>query len=417
MRKFFVLVLAFAALAGNVFAQGAATDSGITANGVIGEVAAVDVGNKTLIVKTDAGSVVIVSVADTTSYKRLKPGEAMANAVDMKLAEIVTGDRVFARGKVSDDRRSATARMLIVNTKADLAAKGERERAEWKARGVVGVVSAVNPETKEITLQTRGAGAPQAVVIPAGAANVKFRRYAPDSIKFSEAKASTFEEIKVNDQLRALGTKSEDGARFTPEEVVTGSFRTLVGTITAVDAATNEIQIKTMQGGQPLTVVVRPDSMLRRVPDEFAAMMQGRMAAMAAGGGGQPGGGGGAVVVRQPREGAPPAAGGGAPGQGGGGGGPQRRVMGGPGGMNPAEMLESMPAAMLAELKPGQMIVFSTTGADPARVTAIQLVAGIEPIVAMMQARGAGGAGRMPGGGMGGGGDAGMGFGFGIGQP
>ena len=120
------------------------------------------------------------------------------------------------------------------------------------------------------------------------------------------------------------------------------------------------------------------------------------------------GGPGGAQPQGGPRpEGAP---------QGGPGGGPQRRIMGG----NPdamQEMLERLPATTVAEVKPGQMIVFSTTGVDPTRVTAIQLIAGVEPLVAMMQARGGRGPGGGPGGVSVGGGDGGMGFGFGIGQP
>jgi len=91
------------------------------------------------------------------------------------------------------------------------------------------------------------------------------------------------------------------------------------------------------------------------------------------------------------------------------------------GGPDIQQMLEMLPAATLAELKPGQMIVVSSTvGADPSRVTAIQLVAGIEPIVQAMMARQ--GGGRPAGGGGGGipslgGGAAGINFGFGIGQP
>jgi hypothetical protein len=78
------------------------------------------------------------------------------------------------------------------------------------------------------------------------------------------------------------------------------------------------------------------------------------------------------------------------------------------------QMLERLPPVTLAELKPGQMVIISSTvGADPTRVTAIQLVSNIEPLVAMMSRRpGAGGAGGL---GLGGGG--GLNFGFGIGQP
>ncbi len=45
-------------------------------------------------------------------------------------------------------------------------------------------------------------------------------------------------------------------------------------------------------------------------------------------------------------------------------------------------MLERMPALKIEELKPGDAIIISsTTGADPSRVTAIVLVAGVEPLL------------------------------------
>src|SRR6185369_9365965 len=106
-------------------------------------------------------------------------------------------------------------------------------------------------------------------------------------------------------QLRAKGDKSEDGARFTPEEVVTGTFRTEVGTVKSVDAAKNEIVIESAQDKKTLTVVVRPDSVLKQfqLPPEAMAMMGGGGGgAMGGGGGGQagaPGGGGQQRVVMQ----------------------------------------------------------------------------------------------------------------------
>jgi hypothetical protein len=82
-------------------------------------------------------------------------------------------------------------------------------------------------------------------------------------------------------------------------------------------------------------------------------------------------------------------------------------------------MLERMPTVTLAELKPGTMIlVSSTAGADPTRVTAIQLVSNIEPVLQMMAAMNArrtgGSTGTGPAPALGGGGAS---FGFGIGQP
>jgi hypothetical protein len=392
---------------GSVFGQTAAAaqsaDPGITANGVIGEVVAVDAASKQIFVRTDAGSVVIITVADSTSFKRINPSDPSADkAAAMTFAEIGAGDRVLARGRPSDDRKTLAApRMIFVSTKADLLAKQEAERAEWKRRGIVGVVSGLNPQTKEITLQTRGPQGPQPVVIPV-TEKVKLRRYAPDTVKFADAKPSTFEEIKVGDQLRAKGDRSEDGARFTPEEVVTGSFRTAIGTITAVNPEKNELTITQMQGNQPLTIVVSKDSVLKRVPAEAMAMM----------GGGRPGTPAGGAPGAQ---GAPPA--GAAPG-----GGPQRPSQGGPGGgmrgMDIQQVFENLPPTTVAELKPGSMVIIaSTVGVDPSRVTATQLVDGVGPIMAMMAGRAGGGRGPGGPGALSAGGAAGLGIGFGIGTP
>jgi hypothetical protein len=457
----------------------------------------VDASSKQIFVKTDTGAVVIVTVADSTKILKNPPGETkLDKAVPYTLAEIGAGDRVLALGKLSEDGKTLAApRAVVVNTKAEIASKQTAERAEWQKRGVVGVVSAVNAASKEITIQTRTPEGPKPVVINASAPAVKLTRYAPDSIKFADRKPATIEEIKVGDQLRAKGDKSEDGARFTPEEVVTGTFRTEVGTVKSVDAAKNEIVIEGAQDKKTLTVVVRPDSVLKQfqLPPEVMAMMGG-------GGGGAMGGGGGGrqpvvmqggpegqgnrpmskewliqtlksgavkpadlaqqihrrgvrfkataddekelrdagatdeviTAVRESFkqgmvEGAGPGGGGpGAQGQGGGAG----QGQGGPGG--PAggmrrmmsgdfvqQMLERMPAVTVSDLKPGTMIlVSSTAGADPTRLTAIQLVSNIEPVVQMMAAMSArrtgGSTGTGPAPSMGGGG---MSFGFGIGQP
>ncbi len=404
MRKPLLTMLALAlALSAGALGVGAQSPG----NNVLGDVVAVDAAAKQIFVKSDAGAVVIVAVADSTRIVKNPPGETkLDKSTPYTLAEIAAGDRILALGKLSEDGKTlAGPRVVVINAKAEVEKKREAERAEWQARGVVGVVSAVNAETKEITINTRTPEGPKPVVIAAGGPAVKLRRYAPDSIKFADAKPSTFEEVKAGDQLRAKGTKSEDGSKFTAEEVVTGSFRTTLGTVKAVDTAKNEILIE-QQDKKPLTVVVRPDSMLKQFPADMAAMMGG-------GAGGAAGGGGGARVVIQGGApgGAPPAGGQAAAGP---GGGPVRRMM------DPQQMLERLPPVTLAEVKPGQMIVVSSTvGADPTRVTAIQLVSNVETLLAMMSRRpgGGGGAGGMSAGmgAMSGGGGAN--FGFGIGTP
>ncbi|HKP45605.1 MAG TPA: hypothetical protein VJT50_03335, partial [Pyrinomonadaceae bacterium] len=238
-------------------------DASITPNGAIGEVKVIDAANHQLIIKTDAGSLVNVTLADKTVFMRLAPGEkTLNNATKIVLADVGEGDRVWARGKVADDRKSVPALALIVMNKADIAKKQEAERAEWRRRGIVGVITAVKPESKEVTISSRTLAGQQAIVIPVSE-KVELRRYAPDSIKFADAKPSDFAEIKVGDQLRALGDRSPDGTSFTAEKVVTGAFRVVAGVVTAVDAATGELKINDMQTKQPLTIVVKQDAVLR----------------------------------------------------------------------------------------------------------------------------------------------------------
>ncbi len=207
--------------------------------------------------KTDAGSVVVVTLSDSTGYMRVAPGETtLTNATKITFAEVAEGDRVLAMGKTSDDHKTVAARNMIVMTKADIAKKQEAERAEWKRRGVLGIITALKPETKEITITSRTMAGPQSLIIPVSD-KVEMRRYAPDSIKFADAKPATFEDLKSATSCARWAIASAAGAAFTAEKVVTGSFKTVAGVVTAVDLATGEMKINDMQTKQPLTIVVK----------------------------------------------------------------------------------------------------------------------------------------------------------------
>ena len=47
----------------------------------------------------------------------------------------------------------------------------------------------------------------------------------------------------MGDQVRTRGDKSEDGDRLTANDVVFGTFVTMLGTVTEVDRAENELHI------------------------------------------------------------------------------------------------------------------------------------------------------------------------------
>jgi len=398
MRTFlFAVAIGLITIIGSVPASKAQTsDPNIAAKHAIGEIKSIDAATKQLTIQTDAGSVLTVSLSDKTTYKKLAPGEtSLTNATDVTVADLAVGDRVMARGTVSADQKTVPAVMVIVMTKGDLAKKQEAERLEWRRRGILGVITALKPESKEITISNRTMAGTQSVVIPIGD-KTDMRRYAPDSIKFADAKPSNFNELKVGDQLRALGDRTEDPLRFNPEKVVTGSFRTVGGVVTAVDAATGEIKINELEKKHPLTIVIKSDAVLRRFPAEMGAMGGfGRGPGGGAAGGGAPAGGqaapGGAARPQGP----------------GGPGGPRA------GGFNINDMLERLPTISIADVKVGDTIIVSSTqGVDPTRLTAISLVAGADTLLAMLAPRPQAGQAPNPAGGLGG-----SGISFGIGLP
>ena len=269
---------------------------------------------------------------------RIPPGEKTKDKfIKIEPTDFGMGDSVFARGRMTEDRKSMPALEFYVMSTGDIAEKRERERNEWRTRGIAGTISALNADTKEITVDARTAEGPKPIVV-ASTAETKFRRYAPDSVRFSDAKTSSFAELKVGDQVRALGAKSADGARFTPEEIVTGAFQTISGSITEIDAEKKEIKIKDLQSPQVVTIVVSKDSSMRRLTPEMI------------------------TALAPPKEGSaqtPPKAGG-----------------------DLQEMFDQLPAVALSELKAGESIIISSTkGADPARVTAIAIVSGAGPLL------------------------------------
>lgn len=339
---------------------------------VIGEVTATNPAAGQITVKTDAGGTVTVILQEKTSYLRIPPGETnLAKAVKMPPAEIGVSDRIYARGRLAENQKSISAVTVIVISKAELAQKHAQEGADWQKRGVAGTIAALNRETQEMTLSLRSREGTKTAVIEL-AENAVFHRYAPDSVRFRDAKPSSFAELNVGDSLHVLGEKNADGTRIKAEAIVSGSFRNIAGIVNAVDATAGEIQITDLQTKKSLTVRINSDSMMRRMPPTMAAAGAnraqpggGRAPAGTAGAEGRPG-----APPRQPSGPNAPASEA-APR-------PSGSARGGSGGMDP----EQMPKVSLAELKRGEAIlVLCTVGAEPSRVAAIVLLAGVEPLL------------------------------------
>jgi co-chaperonin GroES (HSP10) len=322
----------------------------------IGTVKAIS-GN-TVTLATDAGQTYTVEVSDGARVLQIAPGSTdLKTAQVIALTDIAPGDRILVTGKAGDSANALTASRVILMKSTDIAHKHAAEEEDWQKRGSGGIVSAVDPATGTVTITARG----KKVAVQTTSATL-FRRYASDSVKFEDAQPGTLSQVRAGDQLRVRGTRSEDGSSIQAEEIVSGAFTNLSGTIASVDAAAGKLTLKDLATKKTYVIKVTSNSNLRTLPPDVAQ----RFAARArAGQGGQAGSGGHADSAAAPAAGA---------GQGHGSG---------SAGMDLSQMLGRLPTGSLQDLHPGEavMLVASPSSAGDS-LTAVTLLSGVEPILA-----------------------------------
>jgi len=325
----------------------------------LGAVTKMDAAARQITLQTTTGEIA-VTVDAKAKVLRVAPGATnLTNAAAIELTDINVGDRLRARGRMTDDQKSLAALEIVVISQSDIASKQAAERADWDRRGATGIVADVTADS--VTLNVRTIEGVKPLVITA-APNAIIRRYTPDSIKFSDAKPSKLSEIRKGDQVRARGNKTPDGAQMTAEEIVSGQFKMIAGLVLSVDPQENVVRINNIETKKPMTVKISTDSSLKKLQPMLAQIIATRLHGGPSGEG-RPG-------DRPP--GPPPAAAG--PG---GGRGPGAGARG-----DLQAMIDRTPAIKISDLMAGDAIIISSTaGASADQVTAITLLAGVEPIL------------------------------------
>jgi len=376
-----VMFLAVAlAIAGPVAAQEKPASGGADTQVIktLGTIKSVQAGSIT--VAAESGGEVTATLATSTKILRVPPGEKdLKNASALQPQDLQPGDRVLVRGRVSANPHTIGALAVIVMKQSDVSAKQQRERDDWQKRGVGGLVTKVEPAAGTITISSGGLTANRSIAVQVRKDTV-LRRYAPGSVKFDDAKAAPLDQIKAGDQLRARGTRNPDGSELTAEEVVSGSFRNVAGTITAIDPTNNTMTVQDLIAKGPVVVKVSADSQMKKLPAEMAQ----RIAARLKGGAGANGDQAANMQSGDQNQLAPP----------GGGrqsGAQQRGANGVPGGNSPPDvqrLLTRLPNSTLADLQKGEAVMLvSTQAGDSGSVTAITLLAGVEPLLSAAQSR------------------------------
>jgi hypothetical protein len=161
-----------------------------------------------------------------------------------------------------------------------------------------------------------------------------------------------------------LGNKSDDGSSIQAEEIVSGSFKSLAGTIATIDAAGGKLTLKDLATKKTYTVAITENSNVRTLPPQAAAMFAARAKSGTAGVGGAASPQGSGQANGTSDEGRP--------------------AGGGRSGGDLSQMVSRLPNKTIADLKVGDavMIVASQPDAASSVVTAVTLLSGVEPILA-----------------------------------
>jgi hypothetical protein len=325
------------------------------------------VSGATLTVKTDAGEVHQVDVPSTAVLKQIEPGaKDLSTAQTIAFGSLATGDRVLVRLDPNAPAGTSVALQIIAVKQAALAKKQEQQREAWQQQGVGGLVKSVDSPTGVIVL-TQGVGSGSKTITIHITGETLLKRYAPASVRYDLAQVAPMDQIRAGDQLRARGAKNSAGTEMTADEVVSGSFRNVSGTITSIDSAGSALVVKDLSTKKQVTIHIAADTQMRQLPDRMATMLAAVLNGNSAGFAGR--GGAGAGQARS----------GGQPVEGGGQGGAQRAGPAG-GGFDAQQMLSRAPAIQLTDLKKDEAVMVVATE-DASGATAITLLAGVEPLL------------------------------------
>ncbi len=362
MRKvssFLLTILAWFLFAGGPVGMGAPAQNASASSvaKAVGDVKEIQPGHLTL--HTDKGDVPVVL---PDNVRVLRGSKDLKTTTPITVGDIAVGDRAVVLGRLGDDQQTIQALRVVVMTREEISDVHEAEVKDWQTRGIEGVVKSEDPAKLELTIAVPNhpptPGNLTHPVILTTTAKTQFLRYAPNSIQFSDAQPSNFAGINVGDQLRALGTASDDKSQYAAEKIVSGTFHNIGATVISVDAQANSLTVKNLSTNKPILVHANADCKMHQLPEYMAQMIAGLSTGttLARSGGGPPTGGGNGQGMR-------------------GGGGGMRG--------NFSQALERLPAIKLSDLTRGEpVVIFSSEGTNPSEVTAIYILTGVEPILA-----------------------------------
>jgi hypothetical protein len=344
---------------------------------VLGTVTTVKPADKAFTIKEDkTGTEYSVSAASARRFLKVPPGEKdLKKAQPITIDQIAVGDRLLARGHKDGSSPKLDAQIVLVMKAGDLQERHQAELADWQKRGNRGTITAIDDTSHSVVMSARTPEGTKTVTVTTGP-ETKFTRYAPNSAKYSDAKPSSFAELQPGDELRVLGNSADNGTKVAAEQVISGAFKTIAATIVSIDPDGKQFQVTDLQTKQPVTVALTSDSSIRRLPPMMANRLARRLNVNYKPEGGAVGAGASEAPTGQSEQAKERADHGG-----------QTDAAQGPPGHNgfrgDLSDVEQLPKVAASDLKPGDAVVISGgVGADKSHLTAINVIAGVEPLLA-----------------------------------
>jgi hypothetical protein len=224
----------------------------------------------TIVLRSDDGSDFTVTVPDSARLLRINPGQRdLKDGEAILRADLQPGDRMLVNGVTGHDAHSLTASLIVIVRQADLSKARTQQEAEWQKHGIGGIVQSLDSSTGTIKIALSPA---YSTLIKTGE-KTGFLRYAPDSAKFSNAKPGSFDQIKIGDQLRAHGEQRQGAPEFVADQIISGSFRNIAGTVVSIDTEAQILSVKDLLTKKTVLVKVKTDCQLRSLPASAARKM------------------------------------------------------------------------------------------------------------------------------------------------
>jgi len=217
----------------------------------VGQLQVMDLASHVFMLKSDGGDLTNVRFENSTQFLQVPAGK-QASPASLRLdpIQVNAGDRVCIPS--SDDKEPI--KQALVTRRTDIEAQQRDELVRWQAKSAFGVITALDPRTRNITLKLSHPTTSSQITIDASGP-VTYQAFSAG--RFREL-PTLWNQLSVGNYLYVRGEKSGDAHVMAARLIVAGDFRTFTGTIESMDALGERIRVRAMLSGDTRTVDADP---------------------------------------------------------------------------------------------------------------------------------------------------------------